>query len=167
MSMHPEQDNFEDLRRLLALKRHEQPPPGYFNRFSREVIVRIQAGDFGEETAGKRFFWDFPLLQRLWDALEARPALSGAFGVAVLGFLTAGFLLSDNPGLRQPALVGGVVPWAEGRPLATVKPSSSAFVTEAPGLEFSSPTGPQAARLRANLFPPRATPVKFTLPNGN
>ena len=47
--MNENQPNFESLRRLLALKRHETPPPGYFNNFSRQVIARIRAGETGAE----------------------------------------------------------------------------------------------------------------------
>ena len=95
--MSPIPDDFEQLRRLLALKRHEQPPPGYFHGFSRQVIVRIQAGDLGdpEEAAG----WSFgggSLLQRIWATLDARPILAGAFGVAVCGFFVVGALISEN-----------------------------------------------------------------------
>jgi len=45
MSMSSEPENFEALRRLLVIKRHEQPPPGYFNDFSRQVISRIRADE--------------------------------------------------------------------------------------------------------------------------
>ena len=95
--MSPIPDDFEQLRRLLALKRHETPPPGYFHGFSRQVIVRIQAGEIGEpvEAAG----WSFSggsFLQRIWATLDARPAMAGAFGVAVCGFFVVGALLSEN-----------------------------------------------------------------------
>jgi len=40
--MNPEQENFEDLVRLIALKRHEQPPPGYFNTLPSKIQNRIE-----------------------------------------------------------------------------------------------------------------------------
>jgi len=95
--MSPIPDDFEQLRRLLALKRHEQPPPGYFHGFSRQVIVRIKAGDLGNESEGS--FWTFggrSVFQRIWATLDARPILAGSFGVAVCGFFVVGALLSDS-----------------------------------------------------------------------
>jgi hypothetical protein len=91
-----ESENFDQLRRLLALKRHEQPPPGYFHRFSREVIVRIKAGETGNLTRAPWWNWNGSWMQRVWASIENRPAFAGAFGVAVCGFFTAGALLSDK-----------------------------------------------------------------------
>lgn len=102
--MSPVPDDFEQLRRLLALKKYEQPPPGYFHGFSRQVIVRINAGDLGNES--ELSFWSFgtgSFLQRVWAALDARPAFAGAFGVAVCGFFVAGALLSDSTAANSPS----------------------------------------------------------------
>ena len=96
MSMSQEQENFEQLRRLLALKRHEQPPPGYFHNFSRQVIVRIRAGEASGDPAWETLSWEAPWLQRLWAALEAKPIWAGAFGVAVCSLLISGALYSGN-----------------------------------------------------------------------
>ncbi len=102
MSMNPEQENFQELRRLLALKRHEQPPPGYFNGFSREVIARIRAGERLErESLVERFIWDLPWVQRLWGALETKPAVAAGFGVVICGLLAWGALYSENGASTQ------------------------------------------------------------------
>lgn len=82
MSTNSEPENFEELRRLLALKRHEQPPPGYFHEFSRQVITRIKAGETpAADSLLERLVARAPWLQHLWSGLEAKPILAGAFGV--------------------------------------------------------------------------------------
>jgi hypothetical protein len=141
--MSPESESFEQLRRLLALKRYEQPPPGYFHHFSREVIVRIKAGEKGEAVVASWWSWEGSWLQRTWAAIESRPALAGAFGVAVCGFFTAGALLSDNPDANaevavtsgvEAALAMGTLannnavepanpPWNQATPLEVSQPS--------------------------------------------
>jgi hypothetical protein len=45
--MNETEQNFEELKKLLTIKRHEVPPPGYFNHFSGQVISRIRAGEAG------------------------------------------------------------------------------------------------------------------------
>src|SRR6201993_3077466 len=96
--MTPDSDNFEQLRKLLVLKRHEVPPPGYFHGFSREVIVRIKAGEMGEAAGANWWAFEGSWLRRFWGIFEARPILAGGFGVAVCGFFVAGALISaDNP----------------------------------------------------------------------
>ena len=108
--MNPETENFEQLRRLLALKRHEQPPPGYFNNFSGQVIARIKAGERGEDSFNLgRWVWEGAWLQRLWSAIETKPALTGAFGVLVCGLLISGIIYSDAS-VQQNALIVVPVP---------------------------------------------------------
>jgi hypothetical protein len=93
MTEHPQ--DFEQLRRLLVVKRYEQPPPGYFHSFSREVIVRIRAGEMGE-TEVKWWAFEGSWLKWLWDACERRPAFAGGVGVAFCGFFAAATFISMN-----------------------------------------------------------------------
>lgn len=93
--MYSDREHFESLRRLLALKKYEQPPPGYFDQFSQQVIARIQSEGANRRTG----FWQwitspFTWLQTAWDSLENRPALAGAFGFAVCGVLASGLYFS-------------------------------------------------------------------------
>jgi len=82
--MTPEQEDFDALRRMLKLKHYEQPPPGYFNSFSREVVARIQAGEKAVQRQSlEGLFWEAPWLQRLLDSFQARPAFAASFGAAV------------------------------------------------------------------------------------
>jgi hypothetical protein len=94
--MSQDSQEFESLRRLLALKRHEQPPPGYFNDFSSQVIARIRAGERVDEGGFDQMFWEAPWLQRLWAAIETKPIMAGAFGAAVCALLVGGVLYSDR-----------------------------------------------------------------------
>jgi len=93
--MYPDSENFDQLRRLLVLKRHEQPPPGYFHHFSVHVMARIEAGDRAEDSSSlERFLWEAPWLQRFWTALEAKPVFAGALGIAICAMLLAGVIYS-------------------------------------------------------------------------
>lgn len=69
-----------DVPALLALKRYEVPPPGYFSTFAAKVIARIEAGDPLTELS----WW-----RRLLLILAARPSLASGFalivGLSILG----------------------------------------------------------------------------------
>jgi hypothetical protein len=92
--MNPEQENFDQLRRLLKLKRHEQPSPRYFNDFSSQVIARIRAGEAGgRQTALDNASW----LSLFWSLFEARPMLPGAIGVALCALLVFVAVYTDSP----------------------------------------------------------------------
>jgi hypothetical protein len=140
--MSEDTENFEQLRRLLALKRHEQPPPGYFNNFSRQVILRIRAGEMGEDAAiFGRFSWEAPWLQRIWAALETKPILAGAFGLVLCSLLVAGVVFADKADVAS----GALAPPIESASLPIVQASIGAadqpFLARPVSLEPSS-TGP-------------------------
>jgi len=86
-------DNFEALRRVLALKRHEMPPPGYFEDFSSNVIARIRAAEAVRKT---------PWLLRWLQAFESRPAYPVSFASALCLVLLFGIVsVQQNPGIAR------------------------------------------------------------------
>jgi hypothetical protein len=87
-------EDFSDLRKLLALKRHEQPPPGYFNRLSGRILARIEES----ETASQSTWWDW-----LVARFDARPILACAYGFTISGLLLMGFRLSQMLGANPDA----------------------------------------------------------------
>ena len=104
--MNQDTENFEQLRRLLKLKRYEQPPPRYFSDFSSQVIARIKLGEQGEDSAViGRLLWEAHWLQRIWAAFEAKPVLAGAFGLAMCAFLITGVIYSEKGDVQPVALI--------------------------------------------------------------
>src|ERR1035438_7561284 len=100
--MNESENNFESLRRLLALKRHETPPPGYFNHFPGEVMARIRAGDAGGAESVSR---QLPRLFQLLSAFEAKPAFAGAFAFSLCLLLVFGIVYAERPDVAlQPLL---------------------------------------------------------------
>jgi hypothetical protein len=88
--MKPDSEDFTQLRRLLALKRYEQPPPGYFHNFPGEVMARIRAGDRGEPREDTWF-------GRFLSLIEAKPVFAGAFGASLCVLLISGIVNTDEP----------------------------------------------------------------------
>lgn len=161
----PEQDSFEKLRRLLAIKRHEQPPPGYFDRFSRQVIARIQAGETAEtESFFHRLFARAPRLQSLWQGFEAKPIVAGAFGIGVCSLLVVGLISSErvdsDPGLGPNA--AGAQPF-----LANVQGQNSGLWEHA--FAEHSVTGSVYSAQSRSIFDeirPQVQAVNFSVPAG-
>jgi hypothetical protein len=96
--MNENENNFESLRRLLALKRHETPPPGYFENFSREVTARIRAGEAKPMTA------ELPWLFRLLSSFETKPAFVGSFASALCLLLLIGIVYAERPDVATQPL---------------------------------------------------------------
>jgi hypothetical protein len=164
--MNSDHQNFEQLRRLLALKRHEQPPPGYFHNFSSEISARLRAGDQGEpESLIERLLRDAPWLGRLLSLLEAKPAFAGAFGAAVCALMISGLLYSE--GAESPSMIpdlamesvpafGGTATLAMNDSLEPVTMSSS-----------TNPVAPSSGSLFEQMQFPSTQPVSFQVPGSN
>ena len=94
--MNPESNDFVQLRRLLALKRHEAPPPRFFNEFSSRVIARLA-------TEPERVSW----WQRLGLDFDLRPALMCGVGIVVCGLLSFGVISAMQITEPTPAAFPG------------------------------------------------------------
>ena len=90
-------DNFDSLRKVLRVKRYEQPPPRYFDEFSNRVMSRIERGD-------ARVSW--------WErfGFDLRPALGAATGVLACALVVYGVATADGD---EPLLnAGGMTSFA-------------------------------------------------------
>lgn len=150
--MHPDYHNFDSLRRLLKLKRHEVPPPGYFDRFSRDVMARIKAGESGVS-------FELPWWARFFALFDVKPVFAGAFGMGVCALLVSGVIASED---RQTALSG--VPAVAGN--APEVNSGAIVVPPAPSAYFVDQISTNGSLF--NQFPPvQPQPATYWLPNRN
>jgi hypothetical protein len=139
------EENFDALRKLLALKRYEQPPPGYFNNFSSKVIARIEAAGAAAELT----WW-----QRLALQFDFKPALMCGLGVVVCGLLSAGVISSAFENADQPPV--GLVMGPSINSPAAVSPFNVMAVDNLP-----DSTQPVFSASRFDQFGIRATPASF------
>jgi hypothetical protein len=161
--MKENENNFESLRRLLVLKRHETPPPGYFNYFSRQVLQRIRAGDTGKSANWvEELFGQAPWLEKLLQAFNIKPVFASAFAGALCLLLFLGIIIVERPDLTsQPVLQAGTTTTS----LAAVSPSLLQSVDQ---MGIVSSTNPVLSlQPVASLFGQQnslAQPVSFSLP---
>ena len=94
--MNGKEQNFEPLRRLLALKRYETSPPGYFNNFPRQVLARIRAGEV-ETSAGVAERFGMSWLLKWFQAFESTPVYAGSFATVLCLLLLFGALMAQRP----------------------------------------------------------------------
>jgi hypothetical protein len=135
MSDNNEKD-FSSLRQLLALKRHEVPPPGYFEDFSSQVISRIKAGEArGGSPLAERLAGEATWLLRFMRFFEAKPTLvGGGLAAALCVVLLGGIFLSgsdtaDTISMGQAPGVG----MSNGGTLATGQPAPQLMTVASSG----------------------------------
>ena len=151
--METHSDDFNELRKLLALKRHEQPPPRFFNEFSARVIERLQT----PEVLPQPTWW-----QRLGLDFDLRPAMVCALGVVISGLLlfgvisgvdtdsstTGGFAMSASSEVGQAGWMGLPVLAAVSNPNFNTEETSPALVFGSSASQPFSFSSQPAARLR-------------------
>jgi hypothetical protein len=137
-------ENFDQLRKLLALKRYEQAPPGYFNNFSGKIIARLAAA----EGAPSLSWWDKLALQ-----FDFKPVLMCGLGVVVCALLSAGVISSALRNTDQPP-VGLVMGPPINSPAAV---PFNAIITD----DAAESTQPVFSASRFDQFGVRAMPVAF------
>lgn len=82
-------ENFDELKRLLALKRHETPPPGFFQDLPGRVLNQIEE----EQQATAANWW-----RQLMESFRLRPAFASAFSMGLCAMLIAGVYYGSRPG---------------------------------------------------------------------
>jgi hypothetical protein len=95
--MNSEQDKLNELQRVLALKRHEQPPTQFFHNLSDNVLQRLQSPEPPPEPTWR---------QKLGLDFDSKPVLVCATGVGVCGLLLLGLIGAQHA--EPPA--GGAIP---------------------------------------------------------
>jgi hypothetical protein len=93
--MSPLPEEFEELRKLLRIKRYEQPPPRFFNEFSARVLDRIEAESASTAKAGT-LAGEAPWLVRMLKLLETNSLVAGGFATAVCAMLIGGIVYSES-----------------------------------------------------------------------
>jgi hypothetical protein len=104
--MNENENNFESLRQLLALKRREIPPHGYFDNFSSQIIARIRSGvDEKPARASKQLSSEASWLLKLLRIFEAKPAFAVGFASTLCLLLLLGTIFAGQPeSAPQPLL---------------------------------------------------------------
>jgi hypothetical protein len=133
-----ENEHDEEVQRMLALKRHEQPPPAFFRGFSEQIRDRIQtAGPTPTPT------W------RQWLSTEfyGVPIYACAAGVLVVGLLGAGLVSSLRLGPAQRGPDRGNAELVDGQSSPTLVPPQSRMPVAAAPKDPNGALQPTQARL--------------------
>jgi hypothetical protein len=104
--MNETDQNFEELKRLLKLKQHEVPPPGYFNDFSGQVIARIRAGEAGgSRDYVERLQSGAPWVVNLLRIFETRPGVIGGLATSLCLLLVLVVVFDDRSDIASKNLL--------------------------------------------------------------
>ena len=159
--MNESENNFEPLRRLLALKRHEIPPPGYFNSFPRQVMARLRAGEADVTEGITAPSW----LLKFFQAFEAKPAYVSSFACSLCLLLLFGIVYAERPDATEKASIFSVFATP---PVSLVDAKSTEFSAAAQPTGLMVNTNPvislQPVAMLFGQQNPLAQPVSLSFP---
>ena len=104
--MNQNENNFEQVKKLLKLKQHEIPPPGYFSSFSSEVILRIRAGEAAHsQSLAERLQAEAGWFHRFLGIFESRPGVVGGFATSLCLLLLITVVFADHSDVSPGSLL--------------------------------------------------------------
>jgi hypothetical protein len=147
-------ENFEALRKIMAVKRHEQPPPGYMHYLPGRIMSRIEHGD------GQLTFWE-----RISSSFVLRPSLAYAFGLTVCGAVALSAVYTVQRDHEPVQAMNGPTPGFGSRAIALGEASTSP-VFQNPPLHVANwlgNTNPATFSSEPSLFAPvrQAIPASY------
>ena len=137
--MNQKENNFEDLKRLLKLKQHEVPPPGYFNHFSDHVVSRIRAGEAGgSRSMMEQLESSAPWVVNFLRIFETRPGVVGAFATSLCLLLVLVVVFAERADRASKTLLTISEPAAAGSAVASMASPSLMVASESSGIVAST-----------------------------
>ncbi len=148
--MKENEQNFDELKKLLQLKRHEIPPPGYFNNFSDKVVARIKAAEADHSgPAYDRLQSHAPWLARFIAMFEAKPSVIAGFATGLCLLLVLSVVLTEKAENATLSLSANMQnPMPQGMAMASL--DTQILADGGGGIQVS--TNPVSLQPVANLF---------------
>jgi hypothetical protein len=137
--MNQKEHQFDELKKLLKLKQHEVPPPGYFDNFSGQVVSRIRAGEAGgAQTFTERLEAEAPWLINFLRIFETRPGLIGGFATSLCLLLVLVVVFAEHSERVSQNLLTAADPASAGSPVAAMAVPSLAAAPDNSGIVAST-----------------------------
>ena len=83
-----EERHLDEVAQLVSLKRHEVPPPAYFQSFSDRVISQIEAN---QSVEGRR-----SLRERVTEAFDLKPFVAFSYGLSMFAVLVSAYQYTSS-----------------------------------------------------------------------
>jgi hypothetical protein len=156
--MHMDSENFDAVRKLMALKRHESPPPGFYSKLPGKIAARIERGEC-----------QLTIWERVSSNFVLRPAFAYAFAVAAFGAFSASIYYSGQAKDQEAqAPEGRETAWANAVPGAAAFASQNEFAPVLHVPNWMGNTNPAApAQELPSLFSPQARAVRVSYDPSN